>query len=77
MKCVSFQEQSWFVWSVTFEPHMVMQTHRLSPVDKWIKQNKMDLLGIPSCVGFGLHLESYRCGHAHCKDEFNINTALL
>uniref|UniRef100_A0A8C3GBV3 VRK serine/threonine kinase 3 n=1 Tax=Cyclopterus lumpus TaxID=8103 RepID=A0A8C3GBV3_CYCLU len=22
--------------------------------------NKMDLLGIPSCVGFGLHLESYR-----------------
>uniref|UniRef100_A0A3Q4BLY2 Protein kinase domain-containing protein n=1 Tax=Mola mola TaxID=94237 RepID=A0A3Q4BLY2_MOLML len=32
----------------------------VSLVDKWIKQNKMDFLGIPSCVGFGLHADSYR-----------------
>lgn len=29
-------------------------------VDKWIKQNRLDFLGIPSCLGFGLHSESYR-----------------
>lgn len=29
-------------------------------VDKWIKQNRLDFLGIPSCLGFGLHAESYR-----------------
>lgn len=32
----------------------------VSAVEKWIKQNKMDFLGIPSCLGFGLHAESYR-----------------
>uniref|UniRef100_A0A674F3R2 VRK serine/threonine kinase 3 n=1 Tax=Salmo trutta TaxID=8032 RepID=A0A674F3R2_SALTR len=26
----------------------------------WIKHAKMDFLGIPSCVGFGLHADSYR-----------------
>lgn len=30
-------------------------------MDKWIKQNRLDFLGIPSCLGFGLHAESYRC----------------
>lgn len=34
-----------------------------SIVEKWIKQNKMDFLGIPSCVGFGLHADSYRFGN--------------
>lgn len=29
-------------------------------VDKWIKQHKLDFLGIPSCVGFGHHADSYR-----------------
>lgn len=33
----------------------------LSAVEKWIKQNKLDFLGIPSCVGFGLHADLYRC----------------
>lgn len=33
----------------------------LSLVDKWIKQHKLDFLGIPSCVGFGHHADSYRC----------------
>lgn len=25
-----------------------------------MKQNKLDFLGIPSCLGFGLHADSYR-----------------
>lgn len=29
-------------------------------VGKWIKSNKVDFLGIPSCVGFGLHADNYR-----------------
>lgn len=38
----------------------------VSAVDKWTKQNKMDFLGIPSCVGFGLHSDSYRCENRVC-----------
>lgn len=30
-----------------------------SIVEKWMKMHKLDFLGIPSCVGFGLH-EAYR-----------------
>ncbi|MGH0148372.1 UNVERIFIED_CONTAM: hypothetical protein FKN15_012693 [Acipenser sinensis] len=29
-------------------------------VDKWRKHHKMDFLGIPTCVGFGLHADTYR-----------------
>ncbi|XP_056268817.1 inactive serine/threonine-protein kinase VRK3 isoform X1 [Pseudoliparis swirei] len=42
------------------EQNFLQRAAKPASVDKWIKQNKMDLLGIPSCVGFGLHLESYR-----------------
>lgn len=48
----------------------------VSLVDKWIKQNKMDFLGIPSCVGFGLHADSYRCEktclniYTYCIDPY-------
>ncbi|MGH0148371.1 UNVERIFIED_CONTAM: hypothetical protein FKN15_012692 [Acipenser sinensis] len=31
-----------------------------SAVDKWRKHHKMDFLGIPTCVGFGLHADTYR-----------------
>lgn len=40
---------------------ILLLKHIVSLVDKWIKQNKMDFLGIRSCVGFGLHADSYRC----------------
>ncbi|KAK1161901.1 inactive serine/threonine-protein kinase VRK3-like isoform X1 [Acipenser oxyrinchus oxyrinchus] len=30
------------------------------PVNKWRKHHKMDFLGIPTCVGFGLHADTYR-----------------
>ncbi|TNN87469.1 Inactive serine/threonine-protein kinase VRK3 [Liparis tanakae] len=42
------------------EQNFLQRAAKPASVDKWIKQNKMDFLGIPSCVGFGLHLESYR-----------------
>ncbi|XP_032369827.1 serine/threonine-protein kinase VRK3 isoform X2 [Etheostoma spectabile] len=42
------------------EQNCLQRAAKPASVDKWIKQNKMDFLGIPSCVGFGLHAESYR-----------------
>ncbi|KAM8895116.1 serine/threonine-protein kinase VRK3 isoform 1-T9 [Spinachia spinachia] len=42
------------------EQNFLQRAAKPASVDKWIKQNKMDFLGIPSCVGFGLHAESYR-----------------
>ncbi|XP_058485509.1 inactive serine/threonine-protein kinase VRK3 isoform X2 [Solea solea] len=42
------------------EQNFLQRAAKPSNVDKWIKQNKMDFLGIPSCVGFGLHADSYR-----------------
>lgn len=29
-------------------------------VEKWKKWHSVPLLGIPNCVGFGLHADSYR-----------------
>ncbi|XP_053173776.1 inactive serine/threonine-protein kinase VRK3 [Scomber japonicus] len=42
------------------EQNFLQRAAKPASVDKWIKQNKMDFLGIPSCVGFGPHAESYR-----------------
>ncbi|KAK9542728.1 hypothetical protein VZT92_000566 [Zoarces viviparus] len=42
------------------EQNFLQRAAKPASVDKWIKLNKMDFLGIPSCVGFGLHSESYR-----------------
>ncbi|KAM7014966.1 serine/threonine-protein kinase VRK3 [Tautogolabrus adspersus] len=42
------------------EQNFLQRAAKPASVDKWIKLNKMDFLGIPSCVGFGLHAESYR-----------------
>ncbi|KAM4593502.1 serine/threonine-protein kinase VRK3 isoform 1-T1 [Odontesthes bonariensis] len=42
------------------EQNFLQRAAKSAPVEKWIKQNKMDFLGIPSCVGFGLHVDSYR-----------------
>ncbi|CAN9507045.1 unnamed protein product [Ophioblennius macclurei] len=42
------------------EQHFLQRAAKPASVEKWIKQNKMDFLGIPSCVGFGRHAESYR-----------------
>ncbi|XP_054469451.1 inactive serine/threonine-protein kinase VRK3 [Anoplopoma fimbria] len=42
------------------EQNFLQRAAKPASVEKWIKQNKMDFLGIPSCVGFGLHSESYR-----------------
>ncbi|XP_037552014.1 inactive serine/threonine-protein kinase VRK3 [Nematolebias whitei] len=42
------------------EQNFLQRAAKPATVDKWVKQNKMDFLGIPSCVGFGLHADSYR-----------------
>ncbi|KAM9366610.1 serine/threonine-protein kinase VRK3 isoform 1-T2 [Symphorus nematophorus] len=42
------------------EQNFLQRAAKPAFVDKWIKQNKMDFLGIPSCAGFGLHADSYR-----------------
>ncbi|KAM3625941.1 uncharacterized protein V6R79_020165 [Siganus canaliculatus] len=42
------------------EQNFLQRAAKPTSVDKWIKQHKMDFLGIPSCVGFGLHADSYR-----------------
>ncbi|XP_013883303.1 serine/threonine-protein kinase VRK3 [Austrofundulus limnaeus] len=42
------------------EQNFLQRAAKPATVDKWIKQNKMDFLGIPTCVGFGLHADSYR-----------------
>uniref|UniRef100_UPI0037E92B5F serine/threonine-protein kinase VRK3 n=1 Tax=Semicossyphus pulcher TaxID=241346 RepID=UPI0037E92B5F len=42
------------------EQNFLQRAAKPASADKWIKLNKMDFLGIPSCVGFGLHAESYR-----------------
>ncbi|CAL8351146.1 unnamed protein product [Merluccius merluccius] len=42
------------------EQNFLQRAAKPSSVDKWIKSTKVDFLGIPSCVGFGLHAENYR-----------------
>ncbi|XP_018523396.1 inactive serine/threonine-protein kinase VRK3 isoform X1 [Lates calcarifer] len=42
------------------EQNFLQRAAKPASVDKWIRQNKMDFLGIPSCVGFGPHADSYR-----------------
>nr|XP_046242096.1 inactive serine/threonine-protein kinase VRK3 isoform X2 [Scatophagus argus] len=42
------------------EQNFLQRAAKPASLDKWVKQNKMDFLGIPSCVGFGLHADSYR-----------------
>lgn len=42
------------------EQNFLQRAAKPAMVDKWMKHNKMDFLGIPSCVGFGLHADSYR-----------------
>ncbi|XP_071381306.1 serine/threonine-protein kinase VRK3 [Centroberyx affinis] len=42
------------------EQNFLQRAAKPSSVDKWMKHNKMNFLGIPSCVGFGLHADSYR-----------------
>ncbi|XP_029943940.1 serine/threonine-protein kinase VRK3 isoform X2 [Salarias fasciatus] len=42
------------------EQNFLQRAAKPASVEKWIKQNKMDFLGIPSCVGFGRHADSYR-----------------
>uniref|UniRef100_A0A3B5AZ21 VRK serine/threonine kinase 3 n=2 Tax=Stegastes partitus TaxID=144197 RepID=A0A3B5AZ21_9TELE len=42
------------------EQNFLQRAAKPASVEKWVKQNHMDFLGIPSCVGFGLHADSYR-----------------
>ncbi|CAI5645607.1 unnamed protein product [Oreochromis niloticus] len=42
------------------EQNFLQRAAKPASVEKWVKQNKLDFLGIPSCVGFGLHTDSYR-----------------
>nr|XP_057945213.1 inactive serine/threonine-protein kinase VRK3 isoform X2 [Doryrhamphus excisus] len=42
------------------EQNFLQRAAKPSSVEKWIKQQNMDLLGIPTCAGFGLYTDSYR-----------------
>ncbi|KAM9409224.1 serine/threonine-protein kinase VRK3 isoform 2-T6 [Pholidichthys leucotaenia] len=42
------------------EQNFLQRAAKPVSVEKWIKQNKLDFLGVPSCVGFGLHSDLYR-----------------
>ncbi|XP_015254834.1 PREDICTED: inactive serine/threonine-protein kinase VRK3 isoform X2 [Cyprinodon variegatus] len=42
------------------EQNFLQRAAKSTSVEKWIKQNRMDFLGIPSCIGFGLHADLYR-----------------
>ncbi|XP_056135413.1 inactive serine/threonine-protein kinase VRK3 [Lampris incognitus] len=42
------------------EQNFLQRAAKSSSVQKWIKSNKMDVLGLPSCTGFGLHADEYR-----------------
>ncbi|XP_028824750.1 serine/threonine-protein kinase VRK3 isoform X1 [Denticeps clupeoides] len=41
------------------EQNFLQRAAKPASVEKWVKHQKMDFLGIPSCVGFGLH-DTYR-----------------
>uniref|UniRef100_A0A6Q2X964 Protein kinase domain-containing protein n=1 Tax=Esox lucius TaxID=8010 RepID=A0A6Q2X964_ESOLU len=42
------------------EQNFLQRAAKPSSVDKWVKQAKLDFLGVPACAGFGLHADSYR-----------------
>ncbi|KAM6346080.1 LOW QUALITY PROTEIN: serine/threonine-protein kinase VRK3-like [Podargus strigoides] len=42
------------------EQNFFQRAAKAGTVEKWKKQHSVPLLGIPSCVGFGLHADSYR-----------------
>ncbi|KAJ8337791.1 hypothetical protein SKAU_G00367570 [Synaphobranchus kaupii] len=42
------------------EQNFLQRAAKPTSVKNWMKLKKMDFLGIPSCVGFGLHADSYR-----------------
>lgn len=42
------------------EQNFLQRAAKPASIEKWIKQNKMDFLGLPQCVSFGLHADSYR-----------------
>ncbi|KAM6980618.1 serine/threonine-protein kinase VRK3 [Aplochiton taeniatus] len=42
------------------EQNFLQRAAKPSTVEKWRKHNQMDCLGIPSCVGFGIHADAHR-----------------
>ncbi|KAG7468653.1 hypothetical protein MATL_G00145380 [Megalops atlanticus] len=42
------------------EQNFLQRAAKSTSVEKWMKVNKRDFLGIPVCVGFGLHADTYR-----------------
>ncbi|XP_036399919.1 inactive serine/threonine-protein kinase VRK3 isoform X2 [Megalops cyprinoides] len=42
------------------EQNFLQRAAKSTSVEKWMKMNKRDFLGIPVCVGFGLHADIYR-----------------
>ncbi|XP_028665237.1 inactive serine/threonine-protein kinase VRK3 isoform X3 [Erpetoichthys calabaricus] len=42
------------------EQNFLQRAAKPASVDKWKKLHKMDFLGVPTCVGFGLHSNLYR-----------------
>ncbi|NXX96235.1 VRK3 kinase, partial [Centropus bengalensis] len=42
------------------EQNFFQRAAKAATVEKWKKQHSVPLLGIPSCLGFGLHADNYR-----------------
>lgn len=42
------------------EQNFLQRAAKPASIEKWIKQNKLDFIGVPQCIGFGLHADSYR-----------------
>ncbi|XP_072320621.1 serine/threonine-protein kinase VRK3 isoform X2 [Eucyclogobius newberryi] len=42
------------------EQNFLQRAAKSASIERWVKQHKMDLIGLPQCVGFGLHADSYR-----------------
>ncbi|CAL9701829.1 unnamed protein product [Knipowitschia caucasica] len=42
------------------EQNFLQRAAKPASIEKWIKQHKMGFIGLPQCIGFGLHADSYR-----------------
>ncbi|XP_055010511.1 inactive serine/threonine-protein kinase VRK3 isoform X2 [Boleophthalmus pectinirostris] len=42
------------------ELNFLQRAAKPASIERWVKQHKMDFIGLPQCIGFGLHADSYR-----------------
>ncbi|XP_055085591.1 inactive serine/threonine-protein kinase VRK3 isoform X2 [Periophthalmus magnuspinnatus] len=64
------------------EQNFLQRAAKPASIERWVKQHKMDFIGLPQCIGFGLHANSYRflvfpnMGHSLQSLMNNQNTLL-